>query len=76
MFSDCLVSVFELSTNNAGAVSISDVCLISTLLYCSHIIERQQDLLAECAIIDITEYGNSSYVCQEIKKSVITYTGI
>lgn len=38
-FSDCLAAVFELSTNNGGAVSISDVCLLSTL-YIVHIAQK------------------------------------
>lgn len=42
IFSDCLASEFELRTNNAGAVSISEVCLLYILIKFAHFIKLEE----------------------------------
>ena len=57
IFSNCLASVFVLSTNNAGPVSMSEVCLLYSLIQFEYSIKVEETLSAEWVVTNITEYG-------------------
>ena len=62
IFSDCLASVFWLSTSSAGPVSMSEVCLLYSLSQFAHFIEVEDTLSAEWVVTNITEYGKKNEV--------------